>query len=158
MKKLTFRSFLFLLGWIPLMLLYMWFENLRATPTANFSTLSTASSSASWLLKVPVGVLIEGLQFFDINGQRVNMESIDVPYISALGPTNAKASYKNWGGINKDPWKTWHIHTQMYERIPDFWWIRNLYYWDVPKSWILLMFSLNLLGFIIFGVKLNNLK
>lgn len=96
---------------------------------------------------------ILGLQSFDINGQRQNMESIDVPYVSSLGPKMG-AYYQNWGGINKDPWKTWDIHTQTFERLPDFWWIRNLYYWDIPKSWILIPFSLNILGLLFFGVKL----
>ncbi len=96
---------------------------------------------------------ILGLQSFDINGQRQNMESIDVPYVSALGPKMG-ATYQNWGGTNKDPWKTWDIHTQMFERLPDFWWIRNLFYWDIPKGWILIPFSLNILVLLFFSVKL----
>ncbi len=91
---------------------------------------------------------ILGLQSFDINGQRQNMESIDVPYVSLLGPKMG-ATYQNWGGTNKDPWKTWDIHTQMFERLPDFWWIRNLYYWDIPKGWILSLFIFNLIMVII---------
>ncbi len=98
---------------------------------------------------------ILGLQSFDINGQRQNMESIDVPYVSSLGPKLAGVNYQNWGGTNQDTWKTWHIHTQMFERLPDLWWIRNLYYWDIPKSSIIGMFSLNSLGIIIFGIKLR---
>ena len=100
---------------------------------------------------------ILGLQSFDINGQRQNMESIDVPYVSSLGPKIAGANYQNWGGTNQDPWKTWHIHTQMFERLPDFWWIRNLYYWDIPKRWILIPFTLNLLFLVLFGYKLLQL-
>jgi len=56
---------------------------------------------------------ILGLQFFEINKNRINMESIDVPYVSALGPKIAGVTYQNWGGTNeqvlgfanKDPWK-----------------------------------------------------
>ena len=97
---------------------------------------------------------ILGLQSFDINGQRQNMESIDVPYVSSLGPKIAGANYQNWGGTNQDPWKTWHIHTQMFERLPDFWWIRNLYYWDIPKRWILIPFAINISALLFFAVKL----
>ena len=100
---------------------------------------------------------ILGLQSLDINGQRQNMESIDVPYVSSLGSKLAGANYQNWGRINQDPWKTWHIHTQMFERLPDFWWIRNLYYWDIPKRWILIPFTLNLLFLVLFGYKLLQL-
>ena len=84
---------------------------------------------------------ILGLQSFDINDTRQNMESIDVPYISVLGPKMTGDIYQNWGGENQDLWKIWDIHTQTYERLPDFWWIRNLYYWDIPKRPILLLFS-----------------
>ena len=97
---------------------------------------------------------ILGLQSFDINGQRQNLESLDVPYVSALGPALTGAIYQNWGGTNQDPWKTWHIHTQMFERLPDFWWIRNLYYWDIPKIFILIPFSINLVFLVLFGYKL----
>lgn len=110
-----------------------------------------------------MGGQILGLQFFDINGQRQNLESIDVPYVSPLGPKIAGIIYQNWGGeneqvlgfANKDPWKTWDIHTQTFERLPDFWWIRNLYYWDIPKEWIIVPFLLNLVILILAGVKLK---
>lgn len=95
---------------------------------------------------------IFGLQSFDINNQKQNMESIDVPYVSSLGPKMG-AHYQNWGGTNKDPWKTWDIHTQTFERLPDFWWIRNLYYWDIPKKWILIPFVCNLILLVFFGYK-----
>jgi len=98
---------------------------------------------------------ILGLQSFDINSQRQNLESIDVPYVSALGPKIAGVTYQNWGGTNTDPWKAWDIHTQVFERLPDFWWIRNLYYWDIPKVWIVIPFILNLAIFILAAIKLK---
>lgn len=100
---------------------------------------------------------IFGLISFNINGTRINMESIDVPYVSQLGPKIVGASYVNWGGANKDPWKFWDIHTQTFERLPDFWWVRNLYYWDVPKSWILGLLTVNILGIILTGIKLRKM-
>ena len=106
---------------------------------------------------------ILAIQYFDINGQRQNMESIDVPYVSDLGPKIAGVTYQNWGGTNEqvlgfaneDPWKFWDIHTQTFERLPDFWWVRNLYYWDIPKSWILIPLVLNLLLLTFAGFKLK---
>jgi hypothetical protein len=102
---------------------------------------------------------ILGLLSFDINGQRQNLESVDVPFVSSLGPPMTGVVYRNWGGDNRDPWKVWDIHTQTFERLPDFWWIRNLFYWDIPKTLIISLFILNIClivfsGFMVF----KNLK
>lgn len=96
---------------------------------------------------------IIGMYSFGINNQPVNIESIDIPYVSQLGSILGQVSYKNWGQLNKDPWKTWHLHTQTFERLPDFWWFRNLYYWDIPKKGILILFALNIAALIFFGYK-----
>lgn len=90
---------------------------------------------------------------FLLNDQQINIESIDVPYVSDLGPKLADVSYQNWGELNKDPWKTWHMHTQTFERLPDFWWFRNLYYWDIPKKIIITGLILNLLAISYFSYK-----
>lgn len=97
---------------------------------------------------------ILGLMSIDINGIRQNMESIDVPYVSALGPKITGIRYENWGGTNKDPWKYWDIHTQTFERLPDLWWIRNLFYWDIPKNWIIGLFLINIAAAFFSGYKL----
>lgn len=98
---------------------------------------------------------IIGLYSFSINDKPVNIESLNIPYVSDLGPKLAGVEYQNWGGENKDPWKTWNIHTQTYERLPDFWWFRNLYYWDIPKSFTLSLLALNLVGLIFAAIKLK---
>lgn len=98
---------------------------------------------------------ILGFQFFEINGQRQNMESLDIPYVSPLGPKMTGITYQNWGDVNKDPWRLWRLHSQIFERVPDFWWIRNLLHWDIPKEWILVPFGLNLIMLIFVGVKLK---
>lgn len=100
---------------------------------------------------------ILGLISFSINERAVNKDSLDFPYVSPLGPAMTGIKYKNFGGEDKDPWKTWHIHTQMYERIPDFWWVRNLFYWDIPKTPIFLLFTLFVLSSIYFGFKTTRL-
>lgn len=97
---------------------------------------------------------ILGLLSFDINGQRQNLESINVPFVSSLGPGLAGAEYKNWGKINTDTWRYWDIHTQTFERLPDFWWIRNLFYWDIPKKLIISLLFLNVIVVLLAGYKL----
>lgn len=97
---------------------------------------------------------ILGLIAMSINDEEVNKESLDFPYISSLGPPLTGKKYQNYGGVETDPWKSWDIHTQMYERLPDFWWIRNLYYWDIPKVFILLPFAGIILMCIFTGYKI----
>lgn len=99
---------------------------------------------------------ILGLIGMFINELPQNMESISVPNVSPLGPKLTGAVYRNWGGTNTDPWKPWDIHTQTFERLPDFWWVRNLFYWDVPKLWILGLFGINLAGLAFFTIKLRS--
>lgn len=100
---------------------------------------------------------ILGLIAFLINDIPINLESIDVPYVSRLGPIATSVKYENWGGENKDPWRFWDIHTQTFERLSDFWWVRNLYYWDIPKSWMIMLLTLNFLGAFIAGNKLKKI-
>lgn len=97
---------------------------------------------------------ILGLLSFDINDQRQNLESINVPFVSSLGPVLTHKQYQNWGEDNKDLWKIWEIHTQTFERLPDIWWIRNLVYWDIPKNWIVALFLINLITLLLSGYKL----
>lgn len=99
---------------------------------------------------------ISAIISYSINDRTVNLESLDFPYVSPLGPAMVGASYKNYGGLNKDPWKTWDIHTHMYERTPDFWWVKALYYWDYPRSIIKLIFIGILVSTIFFGIKLSS--
>lgn len=96
---------------------------------------------------------ILGMISFSINDKEVNKETLDFPYISTLGPKVMGTKYANWGGEDKDPWKAWHIHTQIYERVPDFWWLKFLYYWDVPKAPILLLLACIVLVSIYTGLK-----
>lgn len=90
-----------------------------------------------------------------INDRLINKESISVPFVSNLGEITTGKDYKYWGEENKDPWKVWDIHTQVYERTPDFWWIKPLYYWDFPKNIFKILLALNLLGigFIVYSLK-----
>ena len=86
-----------------------------------------------------------------INDKLINKEYISVPYISELGPKTAGIVYKNWGGTNTDPWLSWNIHTQVYERAPDLWWLRPAYYWDINIKPLIALFILCLVGLFISG-------
>lgn len=90
-----------------------------------------------------------------INDKSINKEFISVPYISALGPKTTGISYKNWGSQNTDPWLSWNIHTQVYERTPDFWWMRPIYYWDVNKKPFILLLIADITGIGFFAYKLK---
>lgn len=100
---------------------------------------------------------ILGLISFLINGKEINKESLDAPYIYSFGPKLTGMNYQNYGGNNKDPWLPWNIHSQIFENTFDFWWIKNLYYWDVPKKFIISLFILNISAIIFFGLKLAKL-
>lgn len=88
--------------------------------------------------------LVALLSFY-INGHLSNLESLDFPYISTLGPAMERVKYQTYGGILDNPWQSWIIHTQIFERVPDFWWIKPLYYWDVPKNFFIVAFLINVL-------------
>lgn len=87
-----------------------------------------------------------GLLWFSINNKLINFETIDVPYVYSFAPKMVGAKYQTWGGINRDGWRLWELHTQIFERTPDFWWIKPLYYWDLPKNLFLFLFIINASG------------
>jgi hypothetical protein len=101
---------------------------------------------------------ILGIISFAINDTAVNLESIDVPYISKLGPIVAGDSYKNFGGSDNNPWLSWEIHTQIYERVPDFWWVKAMYYWDLPRNLFKFLVTLNLAAILFFGYRVYTSK
>ncbi|KKW28341.1 MAG: hypothetical protein UY71_C0025G0023, partial [Parcubacteria group bacterium GW2011_GWB1_52_7] len=51
----------FLIGVAPFALTYLWFENLRATGSANFASVSYLSSTTKSFFSVPIGVFFEGI-------------------------------------------------------------------------------------------------
>lgn len=93
---------------------------------------------------------------FNINNTPVNLETLDLPYYSSLGPTMVDAKYRTYGGKITDPWRFWDLHTQVYERTPDFWWVKSLYYWDYPKKAISLVVGLIIMATVFLGFKAFN--
>ncbi|NMC98385.1 MAG: hypothetical protein GYA62_01495 [Bacteroidales bacterium] len=89
---------------------------------------------------------IAGIINMWINKTPINKELIRVPYVDQIGSKVVNAKYANWGNTAKDPWIYWDLHTQVYERTLDFWWIKPIYYWDFPKKPFLILFIFNVLG------------
>jgi len=98
---------------------------------------------------------ILSIKSMSVNDRNVNLYRLNIPYVSALGPKMTSIQYQNWGGTNQDPWKTWNIHTQTFEKLPDLWWLRNLYYWDIPKKIIIALLLLNISLVVYSGHKLR---
>lgn len=101
---------------------------------------------------------ILGLISFYLNNKVVNMNSLDFPYVSALGPKMIGVTYNTYGGTITNPWRFWELHTLVYEQTPDFWWFRSLYYWDMPKKTILTLFIINVFLATYFGIKVFKTK
>lgn len=94
---------------------------------------------------------IAGLLNMWINNTPINKELISIPYADQIGSQAYNIKYQYWGGEDKDPWLFWNLHTQVYERTPDFWWIKPLYYWDLPKSPFLILFLFDVTGALLTG-------
>lgn len=91
------------------------------------------------------------LQIFRINDAPQNLLTLDFPYVSPVSAGLSDVEYHFWGNIEKDPWSIWHMHSGVYEQTFDFWWIRPLHYWDLPKDFFLLLFVINIGGIVYFG-------
>lgn len=81
-----------------------------------------------------------------INDEPVNLGSIDYPDVSSLGVKTTPMAYQYYGGKVSDPWKLWYMRARINERTFDFWWLKNLYYWDRPQTLIWILFGANLTG------------
>jgi predicted SAM-dependent methyltransferase len=92
------------------------------------------------------------LQIARINGLPQNISSITYPYVSPVSKNIFGSQYFYWGGLQQKPWSIWHMHSGVYEQTFDFWWLRPLHYWDLPKSLFGGLFVTNLLGLASGGV------
>jgi hypothetical protein len=95
---------------------------------------------------------IAGIVSMSINGKTVNMERINLPFVSDIARKNP-STYRSYGGDISNPWIIWELRTQVYERTPDFWWIKPLFYWDLPARLFLVLFLGNIFCLIIAGRK-----
>lgn len=119
--------------------------------TDQINTITVASvyesSSAAELKKKQILFL----QNMEINGVQQNLHTIEVPYVSAISNNLQDQQYQYWGNVQKDPWDIWHHHSGVFERTFDFWWLRPLYYWDLPKDIFVKMLSINAILLILFS-------
>lgn len=75
-----------------------------------------------------------------INSTNVNLATLDYPDVSASGPKTTLIPYQYYGNKISDPWAMWYLRARINERTFDFWWIKNLYYWDRPKNFFWALF------------------
>lgn len=80
-----------------------------------------------------------------INDQNVNLESLDYPEVSTGGKEISKVPYQYYGNRMNDNWKLWYLRARISERTFDFWWIKNLYYWDRPQRVLWTLFACNII-------------
>lgn len=91
------------------------------------------------------------LQILRINDIAQNIQTLDYPYVSKISEKLLDLDYVFWGKAENDPWEIWHMHSGVYEKTLDFWWLRPLNYWDMPKDIYLGIFIINSYGLLHFG-------
>lgn len=70
---------------------------------------------------------------FKINDSPINMASLDYPEVSTLGSAKPHMPYRYFGSKTNDRWKLWHHRALINALTLDYWWVKNLYYWDRPQ-------------------------
>ena len=88
-----------------------------------------------------------------VNDEYQNLNTIDYPYVSSISKSLLNIDYDYWGNKQKDPWSIWHMHSGVYEKTFDFWWLRPFQYWDLPKDFFAILFLFNFSCLIYFGVR-----
>jgi MFS family permease len=81
-----------------------------------------------------------------VNDNYQNLNTIDYPYVSEISQALTNQKYTYWGAQETDPWSIWHMHSGVYEKTFDFWWLRPFQYWDLPKGFFLGLFIFNFSG------------
>lgn len=85
------------------------------------------------------------IKSMELNSQKVNLSSIDYPDVSSMGYKTTPIPYQYYGNRMNTMWNLWYMRAGVNERSFDFWWIKNLYYWDRPRNFIWMLFGINLL-------------
>jgi len=84
------------------------------------------------------------IKSMNIDGIPTNLGSIDYPDASTLNQKFTPIEYQYYGGKVTDPWKLWNLRARINERTFDFWWVKNLYYWDRLQILIWIFFAADL--------------
>lgn len=93
------------------------------------------------------------LKKLEINAEKQNISTVDYPYVSKVSQGLMSVNYLYWGGVEKNPWQIWHMHSGVYEQTFDFWWVKPFHYWDLPKNFYAMLLLLNITGIVYFGLK-----
>jgi hypothetical protein len=111
--------------------------------------LAYTSTPAATIKKQQV-VFLQGLL---INNQHQNIQTMDYPFYSPISQSINNSQYMYWGGVQRELWDFWHLHSRVFEQTFDIWWLRPFHYWDMPKDFFAGLFAINALGIIYFGMK-----
>lgn len=112
--------------------------------------LNYTGTASAYLSKRQV-VFLQGLL---VDNQHQNILTLDYPYFSPISMRLLDLKYLYWGGVQREIWDFWYLHSGVYESTFDLWWLRPFHYWDLPKGFFALLFSLNISGIIYFGFSL----
>jgi hypothetical protein len=112
-------------------------------PLAERNTLVFKTSYAKPLVSPQVIYI----QKMIINQEAVNFDSLDYPDMSNLGLATTPIPYEYSGKVVTDKWAFWNMRARISERTLDFWWIKNLYFWDRPTQliWSLVLLNVGVL-------------
>jgi hypothetical protein len=96
------------------------------------------------------------LKDVQINNNIQNISKLDYPYVSEISKSiNPSINYEFYGSNDSDKWDIWHMHSGIYEQTFDFWWLRPIHFWDLPKKIFFTLFLTNVFSVIILSVLLN---
>jgi len=93
-----------------------------------------------------------------VNDIYQNLNTIDYPYVSPISKQLLGIEYEYWGNKQNNPWSIWHMHSGVYEKTFDLWWLRPLQYWDLPKNLFIVLFVINISGIVYYGFKVVRYK
>ena len=91
------------------------------------------------------------LQILRINDQPQPIHTLDYPYVSPISQRLFDAKYQYYGNEKTDRWAIWHMHSGIFERTFDFWWLRPFHYWDLPKKLFAVLLAIDFFGIAYFG-------
>ena len=106
------------------------------------TTILTLNVTYDRTIMVPHVIYIKKMS---INDSEVNLASLDYPNVSTLGSYKKGVPYRYYGGKISDNWRLWDLRARISERTLDFWWIKNLYYWDKPQNLIWIAFIIDII-------------
>lgn len=109
--------------------------NLPQKNLLSFSLSFSATDSANQVLYITR---------MKMNNTPINLRTIDYPDLSSLNSSVPHEPYRYFGKESTNLWDQWNMRARITENTFDFWWIKNLYYWDWPKMFFWGLFAIDL--------------